>query len=470
MRRATRSTRAWWPSTALAVVLVGAAGCKKSDKQEAAQPGGTTPAASKATAAVKPATNQRPALLSIGAPGGSIHAGVLAGRADGGFVLAAEVFDQLTIGGTTVKELGDNDMDTLVAVDAGGKVRWVRPLGGDCMGLQVATHGTTTVIAGSCTDPVDTAHGKVSPPEDDYAHVLVAALDDTGAVTWAKYVGDAGKSQIVSSIAADDAGNVYVGGWLFGAADFGTGKIAIPKGTMQVGFVASFDESGKARWVNTYPSASVDAIAAAGDEVDVAASFFKPLKVGATKLEPTKGGRFVARLDSASGKVRGAVKIGENGANEQRLVRASSGMLYLASDALDGVILYAIDAGNAVKELHRIESRDVCLIGHRALALDESGALWLLSCFSKSVDFGGGPVTSQGFDDAIAVKYSADGAYVGAVPLATKMLDTPGGIAIGKDGAPVGVWFTQAGPEGKPYTEWLITETYYVAALERLAL
>lgn len=458
--------RAW----VVAAAVCAAGACKKSEKHEAAQPGAAMATAPVATAPTKPGTAERPALVRIGAAGGSIYTDELVGRADGGFVLSAEIRDQLTIGGTTVKQAGDDDMDTIIAIDGAGKVRWVRPLGANCMGVEVATHDTTTVIAGSCSDPIETPAGKVSPPEDDYAHVLVAALDDTGAVTWAKYAGSKGSSQIVSSIATDEAGNIIVGGWLFGPANFGTGTIAMPKGSTKVGFVASFDAGGKARWVNSYPSASVDAVTAAGDEVDVAASFFKPLKLAGTQLAPTRGGRLVARLDGANGKPRAAVKVGENGANEQRLARSSSGTLYLASDDLDGVVLYSIDASNAVKELHRIVSRDTCLIGHRALRVDGSGALWLATCFGKPVDFGGGPLTTQGFDDAVAVKYTADGAYVGAVPLATKMLDTPGGLAIGKDGSPVAAWFTQAGPPGKPYTEWLITETYYVAALERLVL
>jgi hypothetical protein len=459
-------------ATAIIVVATLGAGCK--DKSVPAPGSAATPSATEGSTKDKPgspAAKTTP-LLRLGAKGGNIYPHHLVARADGGFIAATEVRDQLTIGSVAVKHTGDDDMDTLIALDAAGKIRWVNQLGANCSGsVDVATHGTTTLIAGSCREPIVTASGKVAlDRKDDYLHIVVASLDDAGNVTWGRYFGDAGGSQIVSSIASDAEGNVYVGGWLFAPVNFGTGRISIPKDSKKVAFVAAFDATGTTRWATSFPSASVDAILAAGDEVDIAMSFFKPLTLAGTKLEPTLGGKLVARLASKDGEPRAAVKVGENGANEQRLVRASSGTLYLSADDLDGVALYSIDSNNTVKELQRIASKDTCVVGTRDLAIDPSGSLFLGTCFNKPVDFGGGAVTAAGGGDAILVKYAADGTFVGQVPIATPQYDGHGGLALDKDGKPVYAWAGQAGPSDKPYEQWLITEVFYTMTVGRVAL
>ena len=443
-----------------------AVGCKKS--QPAAQPQGSAAVTPPAGAPAAAARDQ--VIARLGAPGGSVYTEELVASDDGGFVLSAEVRGKLDIAGTTIAQANkDEPVDAVIAFDGSGKPRWVRALDAHCSGsFQLATRGTSTVIAGSCSRPVDTPSGRIAPAKDEYDHFFLATLDDRGAITWAKYAGAAGGHQIVHDLAVDADGTIVVAGWLFASADLGTGPINVPAHG-KVGFVAAYDADGKARWVQTYPTAFVHAVVVAGDEVSIAGTFSQQLQVGATKLVADQGGRFVARLAKGDGAPRAAIKVGENASMEQELVRAPSGTLYLVADDLAGVALYGIDAAGQAKELHRIAGRDSCLVGNRDLAIDATGTLWLATCFGKPVDFGGGPVTPVGFDDAIVVTYHPDGAYAGAHPLGTERVDTLHGLAIDKTGAPVVAWFSEAGPADKPYRDWLITEVYYAAAIERIA-
>lgn len=458
-----------------ALALAGAlAGCKGKPHPQPA-PGSAAPGSAAAAPAI--AVKHGPAVpfFKIGAPGGSVHAFDLVARDDGGFILEVNVIGALTIGGTAVKSsLGTagfhEPVSTVIALDATGKVRWVRPLDGHCTELRVAVHGTQTFVAGSCSHPIATRNGRLAPPEvDDHLHVFVAMLDDTGAIAWAKYIGRRGQ-QLVSDVALDPSGNEFVVGRFTAPIDFGTGLLTPPPTPDGAGYVAAFDPAGKPRWVKTFPGDDLQAVVATADEVDIAGIFAKRTQLGTIALTAERGGRFVARLGNADGAPNAAVVVGKNASLHQQLVRAPSGTLYLAADTLEGIGLFAIDPKQQATELHVIPVRDASLIECRALALDPEGRLLLSTSFGKPVDFGGGTLEPSGTGDAILVAYAPSGKFVAQTLLATPAEDTSGGVAIDHDGTPVVAWFAESGPPGKPYEEWLATEDYYATMVQRVAL
>jgi hypothetical protein len=83
------------------------------------------------------------------------------------------------------------------------------------------------------------------------ADIVVAVVEPTGAVRWAKSFGSTGDDD-AWGIVADATGNLYVTGEIYGATSFG-GAPLVP--TVQDAFVASFTPSGSHRWSKSFAGA-----------------------------------------------------------------------------------------------------------------------------------------------------------------------------------------------------------------------
>ena len=445
---------------ALALLVVAACTGKGKDK---APPSGGAPGSGATVARAETITPETPSLLRIGAPGASVHAEQLAGRDDGGTILVTELFGKMELGGRTI-EREEHSVSTVIAVAADGKVRWARPLAGHCH-LLATPHGTSTLVAGSCSAPIATETGKLAPPKlDDHLHVFVAMLDDAGAIAWSHYVGNAG-TQVVYGAAVDAAGNAIVVGDFRGSIDFGTGLWKSPE---RDAFVVSYDPAGAPRWAKTYTRAEVQDVVAAGDELDIVGIFTEKTSIGPIALETPKGGRFFARL-GADGAPKAAFLVGTGASMTQRLVRASTGTLFVSADTLEGVKLFAIT--DQAKELSTIKGKHFCLNTDRYLAIDARDTLWLETCVPDKVDLGDGPITGDAANsDVVVARFDATGKCLGHVVLASALLDTPGGLAVAKDGSVLAAWFSQLGPPDRSPHDWLITEVYYSVAIQKIVL
>ncbi len=440
------------------------AACKSHERARGAPPG---PAGSAA-----PSSAADNVIARLGARGGSVYPGQLVARDDGGFVLVAHVHGKLRIADVDVAQTDEyHPVPVVLALDAGGRVRWAHPLDPKCADdLQVATHGTQTIVVGGCPHKLDAPKDDATPV-DPYQHVVVGVLDDTGAVVWAKQAGDPGAHTNAKAVAVDPDGTLYVGGLLYAPADLGRGRIELAKHE-QAGFVAAYAADGKPLWVTTVPNADIKAVVVGGDEVDIAGTFKQATQLGATKLAAPHGARFVARMAKTSGEVRGAVKVGDNGSLHTALARASSGALYLVyDDDLDGAdFLVSIDAANQPKELHRYSNGHTTVLGaQQSVAVDASGAVWLAAAFDHSLDFGSGALTAAGAYDAVVAKYAPDGTLLATkTPFPTVTDESLEGLALTKAG-PVVALQSLAGPSDKPYGQWLVDETYGLTSLVRIA-
>jgi hypothetical protein len=79
--------------------------------------------------------------------------------------------------------------------------------------------------------------------------IFIAKYNATGIVQWAVKAGGAGADRGFS-IKADDAGNVYVTGYYYGTATFGSSSITSVGGSQDV-FIAKYDTSGNLVWVKS---------------------------------------------------------------------------------------------------------------------------------------------------------------------------------------------------------------------------
>lgn len=442
------------------VVMVGLAACKKHEPAPGLAPGQLGSAATPSDAV----------LARFGEHGGSVYPEQLVARDDGGFVLLAEVHGKIRLGDLQVAQTEEyHEPRVIVALDASGHVRWARVLAQCTEGLRVAVHGTETAVVGGCWRALD-APKDDTPPPDHFEHVAIGVLDDKGAFVWSKLMGDAGAHAFARTAAFDADGTLVVGGCLYASADLGKGRIEVVK-REQAGFVAAYAPDGSPRWVSSYPNGDVQAVVVGGDEVDIGGGFKRTLDIAGAKLTAPGGGRFVARLAKATGDARAAVTVGENGSLYLVLARAPSGTLYMSydNDRDDADVLASIDTSNHPKELHRYRNGPAVTLGKRALAVDATGAVWLASEFEKELDFGSGAIKAQGQADGVVAKYSPDGALLAlTTPLATVENEAVHGLALTKTG-PVIAMQSVAGPANKPYSEWLVTETYGLTSLVRIA-
>lgn len=79
--------------------------------------------------------------------------------------------------------------------------------------------------------------------------VFIAKYNAAGAVQWALKAGGSGADRAYS-IKADDAGNVYVTGYYYGTATFGSSTISSVAGSQDV-FIAKYNTSGILQWVKS---------------------------------------------------------------------------------------------------------------------------------------------------------------------------------------------------------------------------
>lgn len=79
--------------------------------------------------------------------------------------------------------------------------------------------------------------------------IFIAKYNAAGAVLWAAKAGGPGADRAYS-IKADDAGNVYITGYYYGTANFGSSSITSVAGTQDV-FIAKYDTAGTVQWVKS---------------------------------------------------------------------------------------------------------------------------------------------------------------------------------------------------------------------------
>ncbi|MFY9309473.1 MAG: gliding motility-associated C-terminal domain-containing protein [Bacteroidia bacterium] len=79
--------------------------------------------------------------------------------------------------------------------------------------------------------------------------IFIAKYNASGTVLWAVKAGGPGADRAYS-IKADNAGNVYVTGYYYGTANFGSNSITSVAGTQDV-FIAKYDTAGTVQWIKS---------------------------------------------------------------------------------------------------------------------------------------------------------------------------------------------------------------------------
>jgi hypothetical protein len=214
--------------------------------------------------------------------------------------------------------------------------------------------------------------------------MFVVKLSPSGACLWSKVAGSASGAE-TTSLAADAAGDVYVGGVFSGSIDLGCGtQIAATANTL---VVAKLDASGSCLW-SDQPGGGPSA----GPHLAVAAS-------GAVYVT----GGFAGALNFGNGPILSA------GGTDVFVAALASG---------NGASLWSTRFGDSANQTAR------------ALARDASDNVIIAGSFSGTVNFGSGVLTNPGpGDEGFAAKFTSSGVPVWSRPFADATNQIAQGVA-----------------------------------------
>jgi hypothetical protein len=265
-----------------------------------------------------------------------------------------------------VGAVGDLDL-FLLELDSAGNYRWCKTFGasGQAQGLDgVAADGQGAVFLAGQTSGADLGGG----PMTGYT---IAGFKSGGAYAWSHAF--ALTTQGAQSLAANSAGDLVLAGAFTGSVDFGSGALT-SAGNLDA-FVARFNASGGAVWSKRFGDPSDQSITGVALDpnanVYITGPYGGGIDFGAGTLDAGAGANaFMAALDPDGG------------------ARWSDGFI-----------------------AHPDLQSDPFNLNFLSVAVDGSGEPTLACIFLGSVDFGEGPLTSDGEFHSFAVAhFDASGA------------------------------------------------------------
>ncbi|PCC74928.1 hypothetical protein SAMN02745121_08416 [Nannocystis exedens] len=339
-----------------------------------------------------------------------------------------------TEGTTTAGETTDEPPEAVpcehVAGPADGAVDWYLRCGGPQNEFLngVGTDADGNIYLGidlrvlDVSAPLRIGEFEVTPGE--LSDILLIKLSSTGEPLWVRQFGGPLDQTITHLVACGD------GLAIMGFAEPGT--LDLGGGSLDGAFVAGFDLDGNHRWSRSLGGASlVTATCDAGGTLAVSGLFEGAVDFGGGPVEPPPStAAFVAKYDAAGGFqwVQPFISTGDGSA--------------------------------------RVMS----------LAFTPAGELVLAGSFTGTVELGGGPLTTDFWDDMLVAKFGADGGHLWSQQLGGDGLQYAMAIAVDASGelALGGMFFDQLEIGADSYTNVFpdqipeIDGTLYDAVLARL--
>jgi hypothetical protein len=261
----------------------------------------------------------------------------------------------------------------LVKLDDKGNHLYSQNFGANASAYAVASDAAgNMVLTGVFSGSIDFGGGLLNNPGSEI--IFLAKFDTSGKHLFSKRLAVGGWA-FPTDVVTDSAGNIFLSGFFYGAADFGGGPL-VSTGANSA-FVAKFDSNGNHVYSVRMGGTSgynaraehlgVDALG----NVVVAGGFTGTISVGGTSLVSQGSDLFVAKLDP-TGKPVYAKRFGPG---------------------LDIGIVSAMG-----------------FAGANALAVTADGSAMLVAGFSGTVDLGGSSVMSNGDKDILVAKLDPMGA------------------------------------------------------------
>jgi hypothetical protein len=309
--------------------------------------------------------------------------------------------------------------------DASGTEQWSKTFIGPSYdeGIGIATDLLGNVVmTGRFTGSIDFGGGpRTSVGIDD---IIVAKFDANGAHLWSRSFGST-SSDYGLAIVVDESGNVFVTGAFHGSVDFGGGTLMSAGGFDM--FVAKYDAGGIHQWSHRYGSPgihdyAVDVALDAFDDIVVTGTFTGAVDFGGGPLTSVGSGDiFIAKYD-ATGTHQWSKHFGTLANNQGTSLAVDVlgdivvtgyfndavdfGGGSLSSAGQDDIFLAKFDADGTHEWSERFGDTSYDYGG--AVAMDPAGNISITGAFIGAIDFGGGPLTSAGWEDMYVAKFAQD--------------------------------------------------------------
>ena len=214
---------------------------------------------------------------------------------------------------------------------------------------------------------------------------FLTALEKNGDVAWSRSIGGK-QTDTVDAVGADSKENILCTGLFSNALTFGDGSLRA-EGADDI-FIASYDKMGKRNWIRTFGGMDVDVpydlIVDKNDNIYITGEF-----------------RLLSKFLGQSVNTKGESDI------------------FLAKLSPEGNLLWLKAFGSTGED------------SGRALAIDNNGSIVLAASFSRSIDFGLGPLESNGNIDTAIVKFNPKGQTIWNRSYGTNLNDLVYDVATG---------------------------------------
>jgi len=351
-------------------------------------------------------------------------------------------------GGGTYTVLGGHDV-FIAKYSAAGDVNWVQSFGGPDgdIGWAIDLDALGNVyVTGEFEDSMTVGSTKlVAPGAEDGNDIFLVKYNNSGQLQWAKQAGGPWHDKAFG-LTVDALGNIYMGGFFSGEANFG--------GTMIYGYgvtdavLAKYDTDGNIIWVKKSGGTGDDEIKAIAIDnsgnIYISGGFEGTANFGGISKSSAGGiDAFIAKYDN-NGTIIWA-KTGGGSLNDKSrgITVDASGNVYATgevegSSSFDGVsatglgwfdIFVAKYNNNGDLQWYKTAGGNNKDAG-RAITNDAAGMVYVTGEYSNTGTFGSFTINPYGQIDMFTAKYDASGEVLGVVKAGGGSDDAGKGIAI----------------------------------------
>jgi hypothetical protein len=308
-------------------------------------------------------------------------------------IVVGNFLDDLKLGEFTKKSAGSDD--AFVAMfDAKGEIQWVWNFGGidsDGANAVAAMPDGGWIVGGSFSGSAD--FGTTTLKSRGGTDAMLLKLSPGGDLEWVKQFGGA-YQDLISHLAVDGQGNIYVQGQFKDLSDWGgKDKLKAGGGSDLDVVLAKYDLNGDHVWSKRFGNAFNDV-------------------AGGVTVDPAGHVTMVGSFDKSAsfGDGDDHTSLGESD-------------LFVARFTPSGKLAWAKTMG--------AEREDIA----SGVGADAAGNVVVSGLFQGSVDFGKGPLASKGNKDIFALKLDAKGATVWQQAFGDKDHDQGRAVAVDDKGA-----------------------------------
>jgi hypothetical protein len=249
----------------------------------------------------------------------------------------------------------------------------------------------------------------------------------TPAHFWSQRFGNS-SPDATTSMAVDPLGNVFVTGYFYNTVDLGGG--ALESAGAEDIFIAKYDANGAHLWSQRLGGAGGDYPSALTVSdfglVLIAGTFEATTNLGGGDLVSVGSyDIFVASYDASTGGHNWSKRFGGTGGDEARGLAVDASGNVLVTGNFNGTASFGggalVSAGGYDVVLAKYNVIGAHQWSQRfggvnddqgwSAACDISGSVLMVGTFGDTVDFGGGGLTSAGFDDIFMAKYTDAGVH-----------------------------------------------------------